>query len=154
MIKAVFDCNVFWQIFFSGTGVGSRCWELVTSGQVELVISPYILEEIRDVLTRPETRERFTQATEENVAVFIEEIIDFATFVPSVPKRFEFSRDPKDEPYINLAAQEGADYIVSRDKDLLDLMIGYDIESKEFRQRFRPLKVVDTLTFVEIVEIG
>ncbi|MEZ5429463.1 MAG: putative toxin-antitoxin system toxin component, PIN family [Pyrinomonadaceae bacterium] len=137
---------------FSGTGVGAKCRELVTTGQVELIVSPYVLEKIRDVLTRPETRERFAQATEEKVAVFIEEIIDFATFIPSVPKNFEFSRDPKDEPYINLAAQEEADYIVSRDKDLLDLMTGYDIESKEFRQKFRPLKIVDTLTFVEIVE--
>jgi hypothetical protein len=31
-------------------------------------------------------------------------------------------------------------------------MKGYDDESKEFRQRFRPLKIVDTITFVEIVE--
>jgi len=83
MIKAVFDCNVFWQIFFSGAGIGARCWELVTTGQVELFVSPYVLEEICDVLTRPETQARFTTATDENVDVFIEEIIDVATFVPN-----------------------------------------------------------------------
>ncbi|MCY7376189.1 MAG: putative toxin-antitoxin system toxin component, PIN family [Pyrinomonadaceae bacterium] len=152
MIKAVFDCNVFWQIFFSVTGIGSRCWDLVTSEQVELIISYEVLDELRDVLTRPETQSRFTKATDENVDIFIEEIIENATFITSVEKKFEYSRDPKDEPYINLAVQTEAQYIVSRDKDLLDLMTGHDDESKAFRQRFRPLKVVDTLTFVQIVE--
>lgn len=152
MIKAVFDCNIFWRIFFSATGIGNRCWELVTSEQVELFISREVLDEVRDVLTRPETRSRFAKATPENVDIFIEEIIENATFVTSVEKKFEYSRDPKDEPYINLAVQTEAHYIVSLDKDLLDLMTGYDDESKVFRQKFRPLKVVDAQTFVGIVE--
>lgn len=152
MIKAVFDCNVFWQIFFSATGTGSRCWDFVTSEQVELIISHEVLDELRDVLTRPETRSRFARAIPENVDIFIEEIIENSTFVTAVEEKFEYSRDPKDEPYINLAVQAEAHYIVSRDKDLLDLMTGHDAESKAFRQRFRPLKVVDALTFVGIVE--
>ncbi len=152
MIKAVFDCNVFWQIFFSDIGIGSKCWDLVTSEEVELIISQEVLDEVREVLTRPETNSRFAKATDENVDIFLDEIIENATFVNSVAKKFEYPRDTKDEPYINLAVQEEARYIVSRDKDLLDLMTGYDDESKEFRQRFRPLKVVDTLTFVQIVE--
>ncbi len=152
MIKAVFDCNIFWQIFFSTKGIGAKCWELVTTERVELIVSSDILDEIRDVLTRPETQTKFTKATNENVDVFLEEIIEFATFVSVVPKRFIYSRDQKDEPYINLAVHKKAHYIVSRDKDLLDLMTRFDNESKEFRKRFRPLKVVDTITFVEIVE--
>jgi uncharacterized protein len=152
MIKAVFDCNVFWQIFFSEIGIGAKFWELVISGQVELIVSSEIIDEIRDVLTRPETQDQFTKATDENVTVFIDEIIEFATFVPFPPKKFSYSRDPKDEPYINLAVAEEAQYIVSRDKDLLDLMTHYDDESKEFRQRFRPIKIVDTITFVGIIE--
>jgi uncharacterized protein len=151
MIRAVFDCNVFWQIFFSSKGMGTKCWELVVNGKVELIVSADVLDEVRDVLTRPEIQAKFTQATVEKVDIFIEEILEYATFVSSVPKKFSYPRDPKDEPYINLAVNQAAHYIVSRDKDLLDLMTGYNEESKEFRQRFRPLKVVDTLTFVEIV---
>lgn len=152
MEKVVFDCNVFWQIFFSKSGIGARCWHLVATGQVKLIVSQYVLDEIQDVLTRPETQSKFSQATEENVANFIDELINFAVFVPTVSNAFEYPRDPKDVPYINLAVQEDANYIVSRDKDLLDLMTGYDEESKQFRQRFRPLKVVDTLTFVQTIE--
>jgi predicted nucleic acid-binding protein len=49
-----------------------------------------------------------------------------------VPKEFSYRRD-EDEPYINLAVAAGADFIVSRDRDLLDLMTGYTDECKEFR---------------------
>jgi predicted nucleic acid-binding protein len=51
--------------------------------------------------------------------------------------------------YINLAVEVEADYIVSRDKDLLDLMNDYTDEAKEFRQRFRPLKVIEPLEFLK-----
>ncbi len=61
-------------------------------------------------------------------------------------------RDPKDEKYINLAAAAGAAYIISRDTDLLDLMTGFDEESKNFRQKFRLLKVIEPLEFLKIVE--
>ncbi len=61
-------------------------------------------------------------------------------------------RDPKDEKYINLAAAAGAAYIISRDADLLDLMTGFDEESKNFRQKFRLLKVIEPLEFLKIVE--
>jgi predicted nucleic acid-binding protein len=39
-----------------------------------------------------------------------------------VPTAFEYPRDPDDAPYINLAIATGANLIVSRDRDLLDLM--------------------------------
>lgn len=65
---------------------------------------------------------------------------------------FQLPRDPKDEKYINLAVEAEADYIVTRDKDLLDLMTGIDIESKEFRQRFRPLRMVEPIKFLRIIQ--
>lgn len=151
-IRAVFDCNVFWQIFFSGTGIGSKCWTSVKDGSIELVVSSPILDEVADVLTRQETRSRFSQATAEAVEAFLDEIIEQATFVKSVKPQFQYPRDPKDEPYINLAIESKAHYIVSRDNDLLDLMTGYDSAGKEFRQRFRPLKIVDAKKFVEIIK--
>ncbi len=148
MIRAVFDCNAFWQMFF-GTITGNQCWDLVKDGRVELIVSRAVIEEIADVLTRPETQARFITATDEKVKAFIDEILEQATFIKSVSPHFSYPRDPKDEPYINLAVESEADFLVSRDKDLLDLMIGYDRASKEFRQRFRPLTVVDTKTFIE-----
>ncbi len=44
------------------------------------------------------------------------------------------SRSLRNMSYINLAVAAGADFIISRDKDLLDLMTSHADECKEFRQ--------------------
>ena len=51
-----------------------------------------------------------------------------ARFVTVLRTYIEFPRDPDDEPILNLAIQEQADYIIARDKDLFDLG-----KSKDFR---------------------
>ena len=68
-----------------------------------------------------------------------------------MPKNFSYPGDPDDEPYINLAITADADFIVTRDKDLLDLMTSYTDDGKEFRQRFRPLKIIEPLESLKIV---
>ena len=83
---------------------------------------------------------------------YLEQLAKKSVFIRSVPKRFTLSRDQDDELYINLAIESEADYIVTRDNDLLDLMTGFDVESKEFRQKTRPLKVVEPLEFLKIVD--
>lgn len=65
---------------------------------------------------------------------------------------FEYSRDPEGEPYLNLAISAKAAFLVSHDRDLLDLMIGHDVKSKQFRQRFRSLKVIRPIDFLKEVE--
>ena len=42
--------------------------------------------------------------------------------VDEVPRIYAPERDRKDEPYLNLALEARARYLVSRDRDLLDLM--------------------------------
>ena len=69
----------------------------------------------------------------------------------NVPSHFEYSRDPKDEKYINAAVEANADFIVSRDKDLLDLMTAFTDEAKHFSRRYRPLKVVGPIEFLRII---
>jgi len=60
-----------------------------------------------------------------------------------VPRVFTLERDPKDEPYVNLALATGAQYLVSRDRDLLDLMSVAD-----FRQRYPALNILDPPAFL------
>ena len=59
-----------------------------------------------------------------------------------------YSRDPKDEKYINLAVAAKADFLVSRDKDLLDLTTDVSIEEKRFRQKSKLLKVAEPIVFL------
>ena len=57
---------------------------------------------------------------------------------------FTLDRDPKDEIYVNLAIEAGASYLVSRDKDLLDLM-----NDPDFRSRFPGLTILDPVAFLK-----
>jgi predicted nucleic acid-binding protein len=65
--------------------------------------------------------------------------------VPDVPKAFTLERDPKDEPYINLAIAAAAQYLVTWDKDLLDLA-GNEL----FRQAYPNLTILDPPTLLRV----
>jgi len=110
----------------------------VRDGHLELFISPDILAEVRDVLTRPKTLRKFPALTPEAVDMFLLELVSHATTLAAVPKVFSLPRDPKDEPYLDLAAASQARYLLSRDNDLLDLM-----GDAAFRQEFPELTVID-----------
>ena len=151
-IRAVFDCNMFVQALFNPKGFAMKCFEAVKVGKIMLFVSSEILLEIRDVLQRPNLISRFPNTSVEQIEIFLEEVLFFAVEIENVPHKFRYERDPDDEPYINLAVEIKADFIVSRDRDLLDLMTDFTIEAKEFRQRFRPLKVVEPKEFLQIIE--
>lgn len=151
-LRVVFDCNIFLQSLLNPKGVAAKCLGYIENRQVELYISKETLAEVRDVVLRPNILSRLPDATAEQIEAFIEYISDISILVKSVPKSFQLERDPKDEIIIDLAVYCQADYIVSRDKDLLDLMNDFSIEAKEFRQRFRTLKVVEPIEFLRIVQ--
>jgi putative PIN family toxin of toxin-antitoxin system len=151
-IKAVFDCNIIWQSFFFGDGVAAKCKKMVDSDVVTLFLSAEVLGEMREVMTRPEFLAKFETVTETMIEKYLEQLAKKSVFIRSVPKKFTLSRDRDDEPYINLAIESKADYIVTRDNDLLDLMTGFGDDSKEFRQRFKSLKVTEPIEFLKIVE--
>ncbi|MGI9054520.1 MAG: putative toxin-antitoxin system toxin component, PIN family [Pyrinomonadaceae bacterium] len=151
-IRVVFDCNTFLQAAINEESHAGNCYRLVEEGTVELFVSEDVLEEIEDVINRPQIKERFTTLTADRIEEFLKSIRELAVIVRTIPKVFSLPRDIDDEIYINLAVEAEADFIVTRDKDLIDLMSGYDLESKQFRQKFRPLKIVQPLEFLRLVE--
>ncbi len=151
-IRVVFDCNTFLQAALNEESPAGSCYKLVEEGTIELFVSQEVLDEIEDVINRPQIRERFDTLTGERIESFLNSIKNLAVIVRKIPQVFSLPRDVDDEIYINLAVKCEADYIVTRDKDLIDLMTNYDIESKKFRQKFRPLKIVQPLEFLRIVE--
>lgn len=150
-IRAVFDCNIFIQVLLNPKSVAAKCFDLVLKREIVLFVSKATLDEVRNVIFRPNIISRLPDATKERIEMFIEQIVDNAVYLKTVPSKFEFERDPKDEMIIDLAVECETDFIVTRDKDLLDLMIGSNDDSKMFRQRFRPLKIVEPIEFLRIV---
>ena len=71
-----------------------------------------------------------------------------------VPHVFDYPRARQDEPYIDLAAAANANYLVSRDKDLLALATDRSILAKQFRQRFPKLRVVNPVDFLTMTPMS
>ena len=152
--SAVFDCMIYLQAAISEKSPAAELFRQVERGSVLLFVSNETLSEIRDVLTRPKALIKYPHLTVEYVEIFLSRVLSKANLLNKIPKHFQYPRDPKDEKYINLAIESEANYIVSRDNDLLDLMTGIDAESKEFRQRFRFLKVIAPGEFLRIIQEG
>jgi predicted nucleic acid-binding protein len=68
--------------------------------------------------------------------------------IPAVPHVFSYQRDPKDEPYIDLAIAVGASCLVSRDKDVLDLANPTDADGAHLRHLAPLLRILDPLSFL------
>lgn len=122
MIAAVFDCMVFLQAATSDQGPAFACLEFVESNEVTLYLSPEILEETRRILNRADVRKKFPHLTQERADLFIQKLATLAVLVSGVPDAGIAIRDPKDLPYLNLGIAANVGYIVSWDKDVLDLM--------------------------------
>jgi putative PIN family toxin of toxin-antitoxin system len=144
--RAVFDCVALLQAAARPSGPAGACLQAVRDGRLVLFISPEIMAEVRDVLTRPKTLRKFPALTSGAVDVFLQDLLDRASLLTDVPTAYTLDRDPKDEPYINLAIAAGAAYLVSRDKDLLDLMADVD-----FRKQFPTMIILDPPALLRVL---
>lgn len=147
--RAVFDCNIYLQALVNPQGAAGRCKQLLDDGKIEVFVSAAVLSEVAEVLTRPVVQRLAPALTRAAVQAFIDSIRHQAIFLVNVPEDFHYARDPKDEPYINLAVVAGAAYLVSRDNDLLDLMTAKNAAAQSFRMRFPLLKILNAPAFLQ-----
>lgn len=153
-IRAVYDCNVLLQAVLSGDGPAFRCLSLVEENRVALVVSEPILAEARDVLLRPRILRKNPHVTPERVNQFLEFLVRKATFIEDVPHVVPFPRDPKDEPYLDLAVGSNAQYLITRDsKHLLTFAREETPEALTFRSRYPMFRIIDPPTFLHEMDL-
>ena len=144
----VFDCNVFLQAISRANGPAAEALRLIERNVVSLHLSRPILRELRRALAYPEIRQRNPHVTDEVIGAFLARVSFRGVLLRDVPHVFDFPRDRDDEPYIDLAAAVAADYLVTRDLDLLSLATDRAIQAKQFRQRFPNLSVLNPVDFL------
>lgn len=113
-MKVVFDTNILVSAML-WRGTPYRCLLAIRAGLAELILSPPIMEEFRDVLSR---KFALTQEeAEENSAIVQESasFIDIPGTLRVVPD------DPADDKFVETAMVGGAQWLVSGDKHLLRL---------------------------------
>jgi putative PIN family toxin of toxin-antitoxin system len=151
--RVVFDCNTLLQGLASPIGAAGRCVQLAIEGSIQLFISPFVLEELRDVASRPKVIKKL-KFTPERLEDFLEAIQLASTALTGFPEPFAYDRDPDDAHYVNLALAADARLIVSRDKDLLDLMDESRVEGRDFKNRFPTLRILDPVRFLSEVDVS
>ena len=150
-VRAVYDCMIFVQAALRPQRVHATMG-LVEDGAVTLCVSPAILDEVQDVLARPTMRAKFPALTPDAVARFLEGVIARARLVADVPSAFALPRDPKDEPYVNLAiAAQPCHLVTWNDRHLTYLTRRDTPEGIDFCARHPGVVILDPPQFVQHV---
>jgi putative PIN family toxin of toxin-antitoxin system len=137
-VLVVLDANVFVSAAIQ-RGASYRIVQVWLTGTAsfEVVMCPALLAEIRDVLTtRPRLRKWISLET---ASLFVGTIGTLVDLVDDPAQIDTATRDSDDDYLIALARENGAELIVSGDKDLLDWESQRPpvITPSEFEQRIR-----------------
>lgn len=120
MIRAVLDTNTLVSAVINvKSSVASEIYQYARHKRFLLIISPAILAEVDDVLHRPKLIKAH-QLSSKELKKAVSKIADVSFVVPANTE-IEVVRDSDDNKIISAAYEGQADYIISRDKDLLDL---------------------------------
>jgi putative PIN family toxin of toxin-antitoxin system len=109
-VRAVVDPNVLVSALISSGGPPRQIVAAWVDERFELIASPTLLDELRDVLARTKFR-RWVSA--EVAADFVEGLKDAATLIDDPPPQPGTSPDPDDDYLIALARTAAADCLVS-----------------------------------------
>ncbi|MDI6735097.1 MAG: putative toxin-antitoxin system toxin component, PIN family [bacterium] len=125
-IKAVIDTNIFVSGTISKKGKSALlidCWK---DGKFNLVISKVIIDEIIEVLNRPEIKVRCNYTKRE-----IDELIELIWTLGIVtPGLYEVkkSKDPKDDMFLACALEGKTDYLITGDTHLINLKYYHGVQ--------------------------
>ncbi len=138
MIRAVLDTNLIVSYLLTQSETMSRLIDHWEQGHFVYLLSPVMLNELREVVYRP----RLRQQMRVDPAVLLEVIEADAELVPGSLVLSGVCRDPKDEPFITCAVEGNAAYLVTGDADLLDMVT------------FQGVTMIRAYDFVQLLNIA
>jgi uncharacterized protein len=123
MIKAVLDTTVLVAAMLrpDPVGVSADLLKLAAEGRYEFFLSDDILEETAAVLAASERNRRRYKYSDEQIVAYCQELGHIGTVIFDIPDLVGVVRDPNDDMIVACAVAAKADFLVSRDKDLLSL---------------------------------
>lgn len=117
-MRVVLDANVLVSAVISTAGPPREIVSAWVDERFELIASPALIDELRDVLARPRFRRWVSIAT---ATEFVDGLAEDAVVVDDPAAQPGLTADPDDDYLIALARAAHADYLVSGDRHLLDL---------------------------------
>jgi putative PIN family toxin of toxin-antitoxin system len=117
-VRAVLDPGVIVAALITPAGVCGRVLRAALDDEYTLVVSPGLLAELEGVLMREKFRPYLSEA-EAMIAISL--LARVAEPCADPAERDPISPDPDDDYLIALAGTTGVEYLVSGDRDLLEL---------------------------------
>lgn len=121
MPRIVCDSTVLVSAFLAKDGTAARVLQAATVEVVHLALSPGILAETQRVLLMYERIRRRYTYTDEDVYGFCHTLATAFVLLTALPPLAGICRDPNDDMVLACAVAAQAQYLVTRDKDLLTL---------------------------------
>lgn len=134
LTKVVLDTNILISAIVFG-GKPREVLKAAIRGQIQLVLTEDIIEEMRRVLEG----KKF-QSPAETRDLIIHELESLAEIVKPKEKTTFIKKDPEDNRVLECAQGAQADYIVSGDKHLLEI------------EDFKEIKIVTPEKFLDILD--
>lgn len=138
MIRIVLDTNLFVCALLKPGSNPDIILHGVKDDKVLLLMSGAIGHEISRVLTYPKIRKRLT-ASDEELKNFVQLLGTVAIITPGTLNLPPLVADPDDTKYLVCAVEGHADFIVSGDHHLTDLVM------------YRGIRIVTTVDFIQIL---
>lgn len=136
-IKVVIDTQIFLRAAINRQSLpGKLVFDM--RGRYILVTSPQMTAEIVDVLSRPELRAKFKTLNDATLNAILVRVADAE--VIEVTNIEAISRDSKDDIFLACAKASRANFLVSEDKDLLDLKV------------YEGILIIDALAFLRVLQ--
>ena len=120
MPRAVFDTTVLISAFLKRSGISGELLSLAGDAFI-LVLSPEIVAETEVKLLTKERLRKSATYTDDQAREYCRGLSELAELVTDLPPLSGVVRDPNDDMIVATAVKASADYLVSRDKDLLAL---------------------------------
>ena len=142
MLRVVIDTNLLVSALLTHQGNPAKILDLFQKEQIEIVISRQILEEMKRVLGYPKIQRRH-EWTSQEISRFLEELEQLCIVVD--PPRREvpiLQNDPSDDKYLDCAVVGEVDYVITGDKDLLEL------------GEYKGVRIVRPTQFLELMELA
>jgi putative PIN family toxin of toxin-antitoxin system len=137
MIKVVFDTVIFVRGLINPHSKWGRLI-FSESKSYYLFLSPPVITEIVEVLNRPELTSKFKSLKNMDMKAVLD-ILSRAEIV-EIEQTEQISRDVKDDKFLVTAHEAHVDYLVSEDRDLLDI------------EEYKGFKIITAVEFIEILE--
>lgn len=137
-MRVVFDTNVWLSAVF-WEGEAEKLIRKALSKKIEIIITKDIISEIVEILNREEKFQRFIQNKRKSIEDVVRIVLISSDFIETRSKLDIIKEHEKDNIILEAALDGRADYIVSYDKHILNML------------EFRKIKILSPSDFFRIL---